>query len=78
MAESSPKGLKTLWKKEKLLITSNSPYPSVFKTLVLQTHENQGLFGKGLRNPKLHNHMFYGKAGSVKTESRKLYGEGCL
>ena len=60
MAESSPNGWKTLWKKEKLLITSNFslslsgaiyPNPTVFSKdwyCVLQTHKNQGLFGKGL------------------------------
>ena len=38
-----------LWEKEKLLISSNLSFSySVFKRLVLQTHENQGLFGKGL------------------------------
>ena len=44
MAECSLNELKTLCKKEKLLIMNNS----VFKRLVLQTRENQGLFGKGL------------------------------
>ena len=49
MAKSSPKGLKTLWEKEKLLVTSNFSFSrSVFKRLVLQTLKNQGLFGKGL------------------------------
>ena len=49
MAVSSPNGLKTQWEKEKLLVTSNSSFShSVFKRLVLQTRENQGLFGKGL------------------------------
>ena len=49
MAESSPKGQKTLLEKEKLLITSNFSFShSVFKRLVLQTRKNQGLFGKGL------------------------------
>ena len=49
MAESSPKGQKTLWDKEKLLVTSNFSFShSVFKRLVLQTRKNQGLFGKGL------------------------------
>ena len=50
MAESSPSRLKTLWEKEKLLIMSNFSFShSVFKTLVLQTRKNQGLFGKGLK-----------------------------
>ena len=38
-----------MWKKEKLLITSNSSFfHIVFKRLILQTRKNQGLFGKGL------------------------------
>ena len=42
------KKVETLWKKEKLLITSNFSFShSVFKRLVQQTHKNQGLFGKG-------------------------------
>ena len=49
MAESSPKGQKTLWEKVKLLVTSNFTFShSVFKRLVLQTRKNQGLFGKEL------------------------------
>ena len=49
MEESSPSGYKTLWEKEKLLITSNFSFShSVFKRLRLQTRKNQGLFGKGL------------------------------
>ena len=43
MAESSPNGCKTLWEKEKLLVMSNFFFShSVFKRLILQTHENQG------------------------------------
>ena len=50
MAEWSRNGLKTLCEKEKLLVTSNFSFShSVFKRLVLQTRENQGLFGKGLK-----------------------------
>ena len=49
MAEGSPNGLKTLWEKEKLLVTSNfSLFHSVFDRHVLQTRKNQGLFGKEL------------------------------
>ena len=49
MAENSPKWeKKILLEKEKLLVTSNFIFPSVFKRLKLQTHENQGSFGKGL------------------------------
>ena len=49
IAGNSLKGLKTLWEKEKLLVTSNFSFShSVFKILLLQTHKKQGLFGKGL------------------------------
>ena len=49
MAECSQNGLKTLCEKKKLLATSNFSFSdSVFKRPVLQTRENQGLFGKGL------------------------------
>ena len=45
MAESSPKGKKTLWEKEKLFITSNLSFSySVFQTPA------QGLLGNGV-NP---------------------------
>ena len=53
MAESSPNGKKknkkkTLWEKEKLLVTSNfSLSHNVYKRLVLHTLKNQDLFGKG-------------------------------
>ena len=40
---------KTLWEKEKLLVTSNFSFShSVFKRLVLQTRKKQSFFGKGL------------------------------
>ena len=49
MGESSPKGLKTLLEKRKLFVTSNFSFSqSVFKSVLLQTRKNQGLFGKGL------------------------------
>ena len=42
MAESSPKGQKTLWEKEKLLGTSNFSFShSVFKRLGLQTRNQR-------------------------------------
>ena len=58
MAESYPNGLKTLWEKEKLLVTSNFSFShSVFKRFVLQTRKNQGLFGKGLtKQPNIFKH----------------------
>ena len=49
MTQSSPNQLKTLWEKEKLLLTSNFSFShSVFKGTLPQTRKNQGLFGKGL------------------------------
>ena len=49
MVESYPNRKKTLWEKEKLLVTSNFSFSrSVFKNLKLQTGKNQGSFGKGL------------------------------
>ena len=58
MTESSQKkkkkkGLKTLWDKEKLLVTSNFSFShSVFKRLLWQTSKNQGLFCKELSTSK--------------------------
>ena len=53
IAASCLKGQKTLWEKEKLLIMSNFFFScSVFKRVVLQTRENQGLFGKRLRTTR--------------------------
>ena len=58
MAESSPEKWKTLWEKEKLLITSNFSFSHcVFKRLALQTKKNKDLFGKGL-NLLQHNADF--------------------
>ena len=58
MAESSPNRLKTLWEKEKLLVTSNISFShSVFKRLALQARKNQGLFGKVLK--KVLQRQFY-------------------
>ena len=55
MAESFPKGKKTLWEKVKLLVTSSfSCSHNVFERLVLQIRKNQGLFGKGLRQNIYH------------------------
>ena len=50
IVESSQKEYKTLWEKEKLLVTSNFSFShSVFKRLVLQIPKNQDLYGKGLK-----------------------------
>ena len=73
MMESSPNGWKTLWEKEKLLVTSNfSLSCSVFKRLVLQTRKNQGLFGKGL------SHINLPSANAFNLETSKIssWGEG--
>ena len=44
MVDCSPEGYKTLWKMEKLIITSNFSFShSVFKRLVLQSHKNISL-----------------------------------
>ena len=49
MVESFPNRQKTLWEKDKLLVTSNLSFShSVFKRPAQQTCLNQGLFGKGL------------------------------
>ena len=57
MAVSSPNRKKTLWEKEKLLVTSNFSFShSVFKRPAQQTRKNLGLFGKGLSNL---NNSFY-------------------
>ena len=62
MAECSLNGLKTLCEKEKLLVTSNFSFSHiVFKRLVLQTRENQGLFGKVLKKKALENTMRKGE-----------------
>ena len=50
MAESYPNREKTLWEKEKLLVTSNfSFFHSVFKRLVSQWRQKVSLCGNGLR-----------------------------
>ena len=44
-----PKWGKNTEGKEKLLVTSNFSFShNVYKRLVLQSHKNKGLFGKGL------------------------------
>ena len=49
IAESYPNGYKTLWEKEKLLVTSNFSFShSVFKRLVSLGHQNVLLCGNGL------------------------------
>ena len=49
MAESYTDGLKTLWEKEKLLVTSNFSFShSIFKRLVAQGRQKVPLCGNGL------------------------------
>ena len=72
MAESYPNGQKTLWEKEKLLITSNfSFFRSVFKRLVLQTCKNQGLFGKGLTLSQTNPHVYVSEVQVLKTIGKR-------
>ena len=53
--------------KEKLLIMSNFSFShSVFKRLLVQTHKNQGLFGKGL--------IFTTKCQAITTPRKKPFG----
>ena len=50
MEERTFKRVENTVEKEKLLVMSNFSFShNVFKRLVLQTHKNQGLFGKGLK-----------------------------
>ena len=54
MAESSRNGWKTLWEKEKLLVSCNFSFSQgVFKRFVLQRRKIQGLFWKGLTLTKI-------------------------
>ena len=49
MAQSYPNGSKTLWEKEKLLVTSNFSFSdSAFKRLVSQGRQKVSLCGNGL------------------------------
>ena len=60
MALGPPKYYKTLWEKEKLLVTSDFSFShSVFKRLVPQTHKKPGLVWERVKrfsklNPLLH------------------------
>ena len=50
MADSYPNGQKTLWEKEKLLVTSNFSFShSVFKRFVSQRRQKVSLCGNGLK-----------------------------
>ena len=48
MAESSSKGFKTLEKGQIARYEQFLPFTVFSKRLILQTHKNQGLFGKGV------------------------------
>ena len=53
MVESSPNRLKTVWEKEKLLVTSNFPFPKVFSKDLYCTHvKTRAHLGKGEPFPK--------------------------
>ena len=74
MGESSQNGKKTLWEKEKLLVTSNFSFShSVFKRPVLQTRKNQGLFGKGL-NPTNNHPERIDKKLKIKENTLNMEG----
>ena len=45
-------GKKKCGKRRNCSLRTISPFPSVFKRLVLQTRKKQGLFGKGLKKEK--------------------------
>ena len=76
IVESSPNGWKTLWEKQKLLVTSNFSFShSVFKLLVLQTRKNQGLFGKGLIMNQSLNHEPVSKPLNHEPVSKPLTHE---
>ena len=48
MTGSAPKGLKTLWEKEKLVFMSNFSFShNVFKRLVLQTRKTRACLKEG-------------------------------
>ena len=56
MAESYTNRLKTMWEKEKLLVTSNFSFSnSVFKRLVSQGRQKVSLCGNGLKS--FHSHI---------------------
>ena len=56
MEERYQNGKKTLWEKEKLLVTSNFSFShSVFKRLVSQGHQRVSLCGNGVINDKFHH-----------------------
>ena len=65
MPGSFPYGKKTMWEKEKLLVTSNFSFSNgVFKRVLLHTRKNQDLFGKGLSHA-LWKSMFCASAISI-------------
>ena len=58
MAESYINRQKTLWEKEKLVVTSNCSFShGVFKRLELQTCKNQGFLGKRLTHYHTRQHF---------------------
>ena len=67
MAQSYPNEQKTLWEKEKLLVTSNFSFShSVFKRLVSQGRQKVSLCGNGL------NYSFYILIGNLSFSVRKF------
>ena len=73
LAETFQKGRKH-WKKEKLLVTSNFFFShSVFERTLLQTCENQGLFGKGLKSIFVRIENIVGKEGNTDYQQFQVY-----
>ena len=79
MAKSSPNGQKSLWRKEKLLVTSNFSFSlSVFKRLVLQKRKKQVFFGKGSAYSCQHDDgpMQILSGGNIKPRNCRLNKNG--
>ena len=76
MLKSSPKWLKTLWEKEKLLVTSNFSFShSVFKRLLLQIHvrKNSELIWERVK-PCVSGNYYIGESpGSLHQLSAHFY-----
>ena len=70
MAEGYPNGKKTLWEKEKLLITSNFSFSdSVFKRLVSQGRQKVSLCGNGLWKTKEKITMYHSTSNTLQEKA---------
>ena len=76
MAESYPNRQKTLWEKEKLLVTSNFSFShSVFKRLVSQGRQKVSLCGNGLRGNLSFTHRFIKRLLLQTSKNQGLFGK---